>query len=199
MRNIAKRRILLNLSILVIAATSFSANSADSAELYDVAQFELGGLKQGDTIDEARQALAQFYSFDPADLESKYDDRDVMYEHTGQRNVEDELRYRSEDLNLTAKFAPNKNAEGRWEMILMRLEVSPDLDATEERREFQQSMAEMYVEKYGPATFVESSGYSHKWCTKINRRGTGCDWLAPFFEVSNRVTSLRFMFPTWEL
>ena len=196
MRNIAKRRILLNLSILVIAATSFSANSE---ELYDVAQFELGGLKQGDTIDEARQALAQFYSFDPADLESKYDDRDVMYEHTGQRNVEDELLYRSEDLSIRAQFAPIKNVEGKWEMILMRLTVRPDLDAKEQRREFHKNMLEMHVEKYGPATFVESSGYSHTWCTKINRRGTGCDLLAPHFEVNDSTTRLTFMFPTWEL
>ena len=185
-----KKRTHIKLSMLLLAACSSHVNAA---ELYDISEFELAGVKVGDTLEEAREVLAGYYAISPDDMESRFTDE--LYDMTGSKNVEYQIYYWGDNRGFDVWFRPTKDYKDKGYMKVSSVNTDPRGVDRNEASEIQKQELEEIIAKYGPPTLEEverETLWEYYWCSEMDETGTECDLNSPHFSIRNDRTRLVF-------
>lgn len=179
----------LYLVALSSALISVSANAIPPVRAVDVKSFDVGGVKMGMSIEEAKAAMQKNFGIKPAQIRaSKSMENQTPSIVTGSQQII-HLVYEENGTRMQVSFEPRVPYNKSNPMAVSH--VTYEIPWTKEN---EVNMVEAALKKYGP---VSTGGVFPVWCEKpMPTSGMGCESGTASLTMGN--TKINLIDPAWQ-
>ena len=179
----------LYLVALSSALISVSANAIPPVRAVDVKSFDVGGVKMGMSIEEAKAAMQKNFGIKPAQIRaSKSMESQTPSIVTGSQQII-HLVYEENGTRMQVSFEPRVPYNKSNPMAVSH--VTYEIPWTKEN---EVNMVEAALKKYGP---VSTGGVFPVWCEKpMPTSGMGCESGTASLTMGN--TKINLIDPAWQ-
>jgi len=184
---------VVRFSIAVLFSSLMCSHA--TADSYDLYKFEIAGVRLGMLPDEARQAVANFYSINIDEIITEYYEGNEPFPGVekliGQPAI---MEYQPDNgLPIRIEFAPSTAHKDDGYVIVYGVDLGKAFTSSDERNAHQKLALNKAKQEYGTPTTQLLSGeahWSYKWCSEDTEKSS-CEFNSTNYEVNQSQTIME--------